>query len=204
MPHYDRNSSGLAAVMLAFVVTTSCSHFKGPEPAPYVAPEIGTVYHYEGTTNTITAVDGLRTHFVDGQGRQGSRLALFIADDPREPAEVAADQLSAIWPLEVGKESVITVNRGPEIWEWEVRVSKIETITVPAGTFETYVVQAVEAPQLVRSPDQTSTASYTWWYAPEVEAVVRFRTTYLGGPATGRVIESGLVRIERPDRPADE
>ncbi|HET7274848.1 MAG TPA: DUF3108 domain-containing protein [Longimicrobiaceae bacterium] len=170
------------------------------KPAPYVAPTSGTTYFYEGLSNTITAVDGWRTEFTDGQGREGARLALFITDTPQQPVEVDSATLGDLWPLDVNNTSVVKVHRGPEVWRLDFRVTRTQNITVPAGTFDTYVVQAVETPELVRDPQSASTAMYTWWYAPEVAAVVRFRTSYLTGPATGRVVESSLNRIELPQQ----
>ena len=167
----------------------------GPEPVPYVAPAPGTVYDYGAFTNTVTSSDGWRVRFTDNQGRQAERVGLFLTSDPAEPLEVAPAALDSLWPLELGRELAFRVKRGPETHRWEFRVMAGERVTVPAGTFETVVVQGVQAPELVRSPQTAATVLNSWWYAPSVNAVVRFRTTYLSGPGQGRVVEGELRSI---------
>lgn len=165
--------------------------------APYVSQEPGTVYHYAGVTNTITAVDGWRTRFTDNAGREGSRVGLFISENPAQPTQVDSADLAALWPLRVGKETEMKVNRGDEVWRYEFRVTGTQKVTVPAGEFDTFVVQAVETPELVRDPAKSYSAMYTWWYAPEIGNVVKFKTSYLSGPPAGRVYESELEKVER-------
>lgn len=167
-----------------------------PAPLPEIAP--GTIYHYEGLTNTVVEGDGWAYTYEDGQGRSGRRVGVFLSDDPRAPAEVDSAALAALWPLEVGRETVVDVARHGEEWEWEFRVTGTETLEVPMGTFDTYVVQAAQVPRVTRTPGREVSTLHTWWYSPEVGAVVRFRTTYLTGPAQGRVVQAALERVVGP------
>lgn len=185
-------------MLLAAGTLGGCSSKENPRelgPAAYTAPEPGTVYEYSGLKNSIVSVDGWRTHYKDGRGREGVRIAHFITDDPSRPITVDTTELKQLWPLRLGKETKVTVKRGDEVWEWEFRVVGTEMVFVPAGEYMTYIVQAVESPKLVRDPKSAYSASYSWWYAPRANAVVKFKTTYLSGPATGREFGSELEGI---------
>ena len=185
-----------ALVLCVLAALSACSRLA--EEAPYVAPRPGTVFHYRGMENRITGSQGWRTTFVDGLGREGLRWAVFIPDDARHPAEIDSAELARLWPLKVGNEAVVRVKHGPEVYRWEFRVGWKGSITVPAGRYDTYMVQAVQQPELVRDPRTAYTAMYTWWYAPAVPGVVRFITKYVGGPAAGRVIASELEKLDAP------
>ena len=169
-------------------------------PAPYVAPAVGTVYRYAGFSNTVVGAEGLRTRFVDDSGRQGLRVGLFISDDPEHPSQIDPAQLGALWPLESEKQTNVVVRNGPSAWLWRFKVLGVQDVTVPAGRFQTYLVQAVQRPDTIRDPKATqeTVVGYTFWYAPSIAAVVRFRTTYYSGPAMGRVVQSELRAVERP------
>ena len=69
-------------------------------------------------------------------------------------------------------------------------------VAVPAGTFDTYVVQAVQRPENFTDPKRQTTTAYTWWYAPTVAAVVQFETRYYSGPMAGHVMQSVLRSID--------
>jgi hypothetical protein len=189
-------SAASPASLVLLLLIGACSGNGEQNLARYGALQPGTTYNYTGVSNTITSVDGWRTRFTDSQGREGSRVALFLSEDPRNPMQVDSAQLASLWPLRVGNETSLEVQRGPEVWTYEFRVTGTQKVTVPAGEFDTFVVQAVESPRLVRDPASAFTAMYTWWYSPGVRNVVKFRTSYLAGPATGRQIESELESIE--------
>ena len=167
-----------------------------PAAVPYVPPVPGTVYHYTAFSNTITGVDGWRTAYVDDRGRPGSRLGLFITEDPRRPARPDSGALARLWPLRVGSELAFRTQVGPEVWRWEFRVTGTEEVPVPAGRFATVVVQGAQEPALVHDPRAASTVLYTWWYAPRVGAVVRVRSRFLAGRRAGQALEAELERID--------
>jgi hypothetical protein len=75
------------ALALATATLAACSQPEELGPAPYVAPAVGTVYHYVGFRNTILASDGWRVRFADDSGRQATRVGLFITDDPLVPSQ---------------------------------------------------------------------------------------------------------------------
>ncbi len=77
------------------------------------------------------------------------------------------------WPLEVGKESTISYLReniqekSSQNFTYRTVVTKIEQVTVPAGTFETFKVE-VYIPR-------TGNLFAEYWYAPKVKRAVKER-----------------------------
>ena len=192
---------GLLAAFAVAAVASACE--SPPAPVPYVAPAPGTVYDYGDFTNTVTRVDGWRTTFTDDRGRPGQRLALFITEDPQRPLVVDAAALDSLWPLQLGRRLTLRTQQGDELFKWEFRVLDTATIEVPAGRFATTVVEGVQTPELVHSPRTAGSVVHTWWYAPEANAVVRFESAYLLGPAAGRRFEGTLKAIRAPGARAD-
>jgi hypothetical protein len=172
----------------------------GPKlpPAAFTPPLDGTTYVYDSFSNRIVGTDGLTTSYVDGQTRLGRRLGVFFNDSPREPLQFATDSLAMLWPLSVGKRAVFAVHRGELAWKYEARVTDTERVTVPAGTYDTYVVTTIETPLLTRTPGTVRTRLTTFWYAPAINNVVRLlslSTAANGAKDTRRV---QLVRVEAP------
>jgi hypothetical protein len=184
------------AVLFASTLVFGCSGQGGLAPAAYKAPKVGTVYRYTGgLTNTVTSVNGWRIDFVDNQGKPGSRLALFISQDPKAPLTVAPGELEKLWPLMLNKQVTITVNKGTEVYKWNFRVTSEENVVVAGRTYPCWLVQAVEEPVLVHSPKRAVSAVNTWWYSPDLNAVARFKTTYSSGPTAARVFQSNLENM---------
>jgi hypothetical protein len=186
-----------AGLLFVALLVTACDR---TGEAEYIPPEPGTIYHYRGGFNRITGNAGMRTFFEDSAGGKGARAGLFLPDNPDAPIKVDSAALAALWPLTVGSEATVRTERGPEVWNWEFRVTGIEAVDVPIGSYDAFVVQAVESPELIRDPRYAYSASYQWWYSPKLNAVVKFRVTYLSGPVQGRVVTSELVDITTPDR----
>jgi hypothetical protein len=188
----------VAAGLVGLAGLTACS---GPPPAiAYSAPAPGTVYDYGDFTNTITAVDGWRTTYVDDRGRTARRVALFITENPQRPLDVDSVALGSLWPLRLGAATTVRTRAGEEVYRWKFRVVDTTTVTVPAGTFAATVVEGIEVPELVHAPQQASSVLNTWWYAPAARAVVRFESTYLTGPVQGRRVIGELKAIRTPPR----
>lgn len=188
----------LCAAAAAPSIAAGCSRGDRPLAAPYVAPPAGTVYHYAGFANRVIESSGWRTRFADDSGRQGVRVGLFISDDPQHPSRIDSTQLAALWPLTEGKQTTIVVRSGATAWRWMFKVVGTQDVTVPAGRFHTYLVQAVQRPDSGFDPRKSTVVGYSWWYAPSIAAVVRFKTTYFAGAAKGRVVASALERVESP------
>ncbi|HEU4631115.1 MAG TPA: hypothetical protein VFS08_15295 [Gemmatimonadaceae bacterium] len=184
--------------LLALTGITACGSAASMPPVAYRTPVPGTVYDYGTFTNRITAVDGWRTSYVDDRGREGRRVALFITEDPRRPLVVDSVAVDSLWPLRLGHGATVLAHQGEEVYRWEFRVLDTTTVTVPAGTFRTIVVEGTQLPELVRVPQAATSAVHTWWYGPTLGAVVRFRSVYLTGPSAGRRFEGELRAIRAP------
>jgi hypothetical protein len=186
----------LAASLPALMVIAGCSSPKGLDPAPYVPPAIGTVYQYVGFKNVVLSSEGWRVRFADDKGRRATRVGVFMTDDPDTPSQIDTATLARFWPLADGKKASLRMVSGAYVSRWEFNVVGQAQVAVPAGVFETYVVQAVQRPDSVTDADKQTVFAYTWWYAPEVAAVVKFETTYYSGPARGQVVRSMLESID--------
>lgn len=166
-------------------------------PAPFEQPAVGTVYRYDGFTNTITGGTGLVTMYVDQNRLGGSRFAVFFNDNIREPLAYVADSVAPLFPLAVGKHVQFGVSRRELAWLFDARVVDTERITTPAGTFDTYVVETIEAPRLTGNPANARTRITTFWYAPSIRNVVRLMmvsTTPSGRKSLRRVQLLGVDR----------
>lgn len=194
-PTGSRRAAAAGAALAALV---ACSAPPPPPTVGYSTPAPGTVYDYGTFTNTITAVDGWRTTYVDDAGREARRVALFITEDPRRPLRLDSAAVGGLWPLRLGAATTLRAHRGDEVDRWQFRVLDTTTVTVPAGTYAAFVVEGIVTPELTHAPAAASTVLNTWWYAPSAQAVVRFESTYLTGPAKGRRVEGELRAIRPP------
>jgi hypothetical protein len=190
------NPSGFFGALSIALVAAACAEPKTLGPAPYVAPSIGTVYSYAGFTNTVLASDGWRVRFADDSGRQATHVALFITDDPKEASKIDSGALAGLWPLENGKQAIVMMRAGSYVSRWMFRVMGQAQVAVPAGTFDTYVVQAVQRPEELSDTKKQTVFAFTWWYAPAIAAVVQYETRYASGPQAGNVVRSVLRGVD--------
>jgi hypothetical protein len=174
----------------------ACAEPKTLGPAPYVAPAVGTVYNYAGFKNTVLASDGWRVRFADDSGRQATHVAVFITDDPKQASTIDSAALAGLWPLETGKQATVMMRAGSYTSRWMFHVMGQQQVAVPAGTFDTYVVQAVQRPEDFTDPKKQTIFAFTWWYAPTIAAVVKFETRYYSGPQSGHVVQSVLQSVD--------
>lgn len=172
-------------------------------PAPFKKPPIGVVLAYAGgLTQTVTAVTGMRVLSTDNAGLEGAHVGLFVADNPKVPRQIDDRVLAAFWPLKPAGKATVPIALGRERWEAQRQVVGTEKVTVPAGTYLTYVVEGVQRPKFVANPKSTSLVT-TWWYAPSIGAVVRFAATAKGGSAGAGVVRPfELVTVRALHTPA--
>jgi hypothetical protein len=188
--------SFVAVFSIAFIGFVACAEPRTLGPAPYVSPAVGTVYTYAGFKNTVLASNGWRVRFADDSGRQATHVALFITDDPKQASQIDSTALVGLWPLENGKQAVVMMRAGSYTSRWLFRVMGQAPVAVPAGTFDTYVVQAVQRPEELTDPRKQTVFEFTWWYAPAISAVAQFETRYASGPQSGHVVRSVLRSID--------
>ncbi|MEQ8603940.1 MAG: SPOR domain-containing protein [Marivibrio sp.] len=93
------------------------------------------------------------------------------------------DMQPAFFPLKVGKRvtfnSTVSTDRPPYAWEfvWTCETLRTEEIDVPAGRFETYVIQCGR-----QSPNEL-----TFYYAPQIGHYIRMVSRPGGGSERNRV-----------------
>jgi hypothetical protein len=167
-------------------------------PAAYKAPAPQTQWVYDAFSQHILAASDWRVTFQDGEDRPGALLGFFIPDNPTDPLKVTKGSLARLWPLTVGTATTLETSRGPLRWQWQFRVVDTERVVVPAGEFDTYVVEATQS-TLVAPAGGAATTITTYWYAPSVNAVVRLLSLRAVGPQAGQRTRAQLMRIERPD-----
>jgi len=184
------------SIVTLLMATVSCAPASLEGPAEYQSPEPGTVYRYRDVANVILESDGIRTRFRDNQGRVAERVGLFLTDDPEDRMQIDTVALMSLWPLVPEKEAVVETKRANgEVFETEFRVSRVEPVETGMGMVDAIIVQGVTTPKLVRDPETARSIMNSWWYSPDLNAVVRFRTTFLAGPGQGTVVGDRLVEI---------
>ena len=94
---------------------------------------------------------------------------------------------ASFWPLEVGKS--VTFNFGADApIAVTARVLRTETITVPAGSFYTYVIERRD-----HTMSDFSESVATFWYAPSVGTVVKFEERRAKGRSRPAFELAGIV-----------
>ncbi len=136
-----------------------------PMPAVYKPAPLGT---YIQTTIDKRVVISQTGYLIiqDVNGRRQQSIAMLtdgLGSDQVYPPGAPA----SFWPLQVGNTVNFNYGAGSPL-HVTARVLRTETITVPAGTFYTYVVERRTHP----SNDFSESVS-TFWYAPSVGTVVK-------------------------------
>jgi hypothetical protein len=159
---------------------------------PFVAPTLGTVL-YTNTTSyyEIDSVEGSTVRSV------GNRLAYspWIVGCRNLGSTVDFDMAGAdaLWPLEIGKTAISETRRNEFRWAINLRVKGREKVTVPAGTFDAWIIELEET-----AATHDYKVSFDCWYAPDVGFAVKRRHRILVGRTASPDFD--IVRIERKDR----
>lgn len=181
--------SHLFAILTAFTAaactTSQGSGTSGSEPTgpkqEFVAPAEGSFYDTGGAWR-VTRVQRngmlVRLNEVNGDS-QVLMIGGIQVFPPLEGADYKIAEARDLWPLKVGKKTYSTIDheahRG---WRHRLEVVRREEITVPAGTFDTYVVRVRE-----RSIAREYEAVVTYWYAPKVRAPIKREIKEIRGDA---------------------
>lgn len=113
--------------------------------------------------------DGLVCPFRAVDGNERARWGVFWT--PEMPiVRQYATELRKLWPLEIGKQVSIVWDEGGQSWNYTYRVVRRETVTVPAGGFDTFLVEIHQrgiGTNSFRSVNRN-------WYAPAVGYAVKY------------------------------
>jgi hypothetical protein len=163
-----------------------------PRPGTVVETSIGGYFRF-------THGDGPRCWFRNAAGALEARYGAFLAGDSAWLA-AGGTRLRALFPLAVGKEvwftvAGVTAANFPSSWDETYTVVGRERVTVPAGTFDAFVVTWEETGRL----GNDYAVRHTYWYAPEVGYVVRFRA---GSRMSDALQDWEATRIVVPPAPS--
>ena len=143
-------------------------------PAPFDAPPEGTRLVLEDLINggtasgEVTALDGYILGWTS-QGQTAKSVTHFCPDCLQAGIGADGGPLAQLYPLEVGKGITFTRSRGDLTWHDEILVVGTDSITTPAGSFDTFVVR-----RRSKTPDDSWRAEQRNWYAPALGWVVKF------------------------------
>jgi len=158
----------------------------------FVAPKPGTkLFMSTGGGVQIARADGKTLEVTNLRGdAEPPMVGLFYRAGPEMRYDRAA--FESIWPLEVGK-TVSTVVTGPKggHQHFTLRVAATESVTVPAGRFDCFVVEiTVERANWV--------GRFREWYAPAVGFIVKNQLEMLKGDRPPNFREWELVGVAKP------
>ncbi len=142
-------------------------------PAPFKSPASGTRMVWEnvdsGERKTVVFLqpEGMIVRF-DWAGQRAATVGHFCPDCLDAGIGADGGAIAGLYPLAVGKGIRFTRNRGNLAWKDTIIVGGTDRITVPAGSFDTYVVW-----RRSRTPDDSWRAEQRNWYAPELGWMVR-------------------------------
>jgi hypothetical protein len=161
-------------------------------PAPAWVP--GSEWHYSdgyGLKVTGTSAQGTVFHRLDAPGQWFSRLGFIRKDGASATASrhavyrtvpnEAGNVLSAAAPLTFQREYMSNGKLMVHASSWTIEGR--ETITVPAGTFDCFVIV-----WRTRSLRSDWTGFERWWYSPQTQHYVRMEYKYGAEPSASRVL----------------
>ena len=162
------------------------------QPQPFVAPTPGTrIFMSTGSSYEVDSVSGTTIRAISNRLTLVPWLA--ACRDLSSNVDFDAEGADALWPLQAGKAAKSETRRGENRWMIDLRIKGTERITVPAGTFDTWLIEIDET-----AASHSYKATIQCWYAPEVGFTVRRRQQILVGNVGQNSVE--IVRIEKKDR----
>jgi hypothetical protein len=158
----------------------------------FVAAPPGTrIYTTGGNWHEIDSVEGTLVRTV-GKTLDVTNWVGFC-DRPSSKSQYDRKLADALWPLSPGKSAKYDKEREGRRWTVTFKAVGIEQVTVPLGTFSTWLIEAEEVGVSHKSRSITRC-----WYAPEVGFVVKRRHEIKEGSGSASAIE--VLRIEKADR----
>lgn len=144
------------------------------EPAPFKALPEGTIMVWQNMDSgkkiegVVGRTQGLIVSWI-WQGRAFSSLAHICMDCVAAGVPPDGGVLAQLFPLQIGKAVSFTRRWAGQAWRDRIEVIGTERVSVPAGTFDTFVLLRVSE-QL----DSDWRAEQRTWYAPALGWVVKF------------------------------
>lgn len=133
----------------------------------------GAVYvNSYGNTLTVTNVWGHYIEFRDQRGTEYLSYALLYTPDTKlQGSEHVMQAVDRLWPLAAGKTASAWVYNNEWAWKLSWQVVGEERVSVPAGTFDAWVIEHTE-----ESLQGGYTGKSRSWYAPSIGWNVQHRS----------------------------
>lgn len=158
-----------------------------PIPASFAVPQPGTRLMWAGQQREATGeieiigIEG-KTVLSLWQGQPIIRYGVF-AFGP-EGGRQMRRAMERFWPLEVGNVASYTRQEdGKPFWNDSLEVIAFEEVTVPAGTYDAYVVRYI-----TEARNGEWAGALTSWYAPKVSWSVKNVFTATDGTRRSQVL----------------
>jgi hypothetical protein len=162
--------------------------FQCPRPGTQLTTSVGGEFIF-------TSGDAFLCRYQMMSGYSGARYAMLVESDSSWMAS-GAEKLRQLWPLKVGN-SVWFETRGvstdgfPGSWYETYTVTGRKRVTVPAGTFDTFVIEWEEQGR----EGNAYRAKNTYYFAPALGYFVKFEP----GESPGNKMEPWVAtRVEIP------
>lgn len=149
----------------------------GPQ-VQYQNPPVGTTFTIFNEKYRVTKSEDAHLVLQAAGGASVDLYAGAIRFWNRDDRVFDASSFTDLWPIQVGKqtEEVVRVKNGRVTWRYNVAVVDREKITVPAGTFDSYVIKVHQ---------QSSTRRYegvsTYWVSTKLGFPVKREHKYIRG-----------------------
>lgn len=183
----------------------------GPSLAPASLPNyvVGETFEFDdGRIDTVKAVNGERIIWANKYGVDVQRYRNFIVPDlewksANRNSSLDTDAMPKdLWPLSPGKiskrfhalQEVTWPQEGRKPvtidYDWQCRVNGTETVSVPAGTFDTFVVGCYR----YRANSSIMRQTRTFYYAPSLNHFVKRTDEFQKGrPQTISLVSAGFA-----------
>ncbi|HWK44870.1 MAG TPA: DUF3108 domain-containing protein [Stellaceae bacterium] len=190
----DREAT--AAQADAFRRRYAVSQTPSPKGAELRVPPVGTrVYLSTGGFLEYLMLDGPLVVTRNASNVISTYPGFFFGLNPNQ-VTVPLDQAVAIWPLSVGKKASLQITTDNAAFLYDVEVLRREKVSVPAGSFDAFVVQRHEKGQGGNYHDQIS----TYWYAPREALVVKQEIRLVAGTSSEKSWEALSIAPPDPSR----
>lgn len=137
------------------------------QPAPFNPAPPGTVVETTAGKRTVQSINGYDV-VIDDNGKTEVSHALLT--EGLGDGTYSRTSVENFWPLQVGRSETYNLNTSQGGRAITLKVLRTEMVTVPAGTFFTYVIERRD-----RMPQDNTENVTTSWYAPSVGTVVKFQ-----------------------------
>jgi hypothetical protein len=153
---------------MAGKVTSDEAMLKIPTPGTRVYTSLGGYMEYVALEGGLVVYKGANRRVISAIGG-----IVTLAENDELPINLAV----SLWPLKVGKAISFVESSKIASWTIEMAVLRRETIDLPAGRFDAFVVQEHR-----KGRGSNYHESYrTYWYAPDIGAIVKVDVRLLAG-----------------------